>query len=51
MEAPIETDPSQAVGTAKELIDTYCKTILAERGKPAVGTLQVSALTKETLRV
>ncbi len=50
MEASIQTDPSLAIGTAKELIETCCKTILAERGKPVVGTPDVSVLTKETLR-
>lgn len=50
MEASIDTDPSLAIGTAKELIETYCKTILAERGKPVVGTPDVSTLTKETLK-
>src|SRR5260221_4053006 len=38
MESSIEADPSLAIGTAKELIATCCKTILAERGKPVVGT-------------
>ncbi len=50
MEASIETDPSLAIGTAKELIETYCKTILAERGKPVDGTPDVSTLTKATLK-
>lgn len=50
LEASIETDPSLAIGTAKELIETYCKTILAERGKPVAGTPDVSTLTKETLK-
>ena len=50
MEASVETDPSLAIGTAKELIETCCKTILAERGKPVVGTPDVSTLTKETLK-
>lgn len=50
MEASIETDPSLAIGTAKELVETCCKTILAERGKPVVGTPDVSTLTKQTLR-
>lgn len=50
MEASIETDPSLAIGTAKELIETCCKTILAERGKPLVGTAEVSTLTKATLK-
>ncbi|HAB16620.1 MAG TPA: abortive infection family protein [Verrucomicrobiota bacterium] len=50
LEAAVETDPSLAIGTAKELIETCCKTILAERGKPVSGTPDVSALTKETLK-
>lgn len=50
LEASVETDPSLAIGTAKELIETYCKTILAERGKPVAGTPNVSTLTKETLK-
>jgi hypothetical protein len=50
LEASVESDPSLAIGTAKELIETCCKTILAERGKPVTGTPDVSTLTKETLR-
>lgn len=50
MEASICTDPSLAIGTAKELIETYCKTILAERGKPVEGTPDVSRLIRETLK-
>jgi hypothetical protein len=50
LEAAVETDPSLAIGTAKELIETCCKTILAERGKPVCGTPDVSTLTKETLK-
>ena len=50
LEASVETDPSLAIGTAKELIETCCKTILAERGKPVAGTPDIPALTKETFR-
>ena len=50
IEASVESDPSLAIGTAKELIETCCKTILAERGKPVTGTPDVSTLTKETLK-
>jgi hypothetical protein len=50
LEAAVETDPSLTVGTAKELIETCCKTIRAERGKPVSGTPDVSTLTKETLK-
>jgi hypothetical protein len=50
MESAVESDPSLAIGTAKEIIETCCKTILAERGKPVTGTPDVSTLTKETLK-
>jgi hypothetical protein len=50
MESSVESDPSLAIGTAKELIETCCKTILSERGKPVTGTPDVSTLTKETLK-
>ncbi len=50
MEQSVETDPALAIGTAKELIETCCKTILAERGKPVSGTPEISTLTKETLK-
>jgi hypothetical protein len=50
LESSIETDPSLAIGTAKELIETCCKTILAERGKPVDGTPDVSTLTKQTMK-
>lgn len=50
MQSCIETDPALAIGTAKELIETCCKTILAERGKQIGGSPEVSTLTKETLK-
>jgi hypothetical protein len=50
MESAVESDPSLAIGTAKELIETCCKTILAERGKPVSGTPDLSTLTKKTLK-
>lgn len=50
MESSVESDPSLAIGTAKELIETCCKTILSERGKILEGTPDVSTLTKETLK-
>jgi hypothetical protein len=50
LEASVETDPSLAIGTAKELIETCCKTILAERGKPVVGTPDMPTLTKATFK-
>lgn len=50
MEQSIENDPDLAIGTAKELIETTCKTILRERGKPVVGSPDISNLTKNVLR-
>jgi len=50
MEASVEEDPSLAIGTAKELVETCCKTILTERGKPVAGTPDVPTLTKETFK-
>jgi hypothetical protein len=32
------------------LVETCCKTILAERGRPVTGTPDMPALTKETLK-
>jgi hypothetical protein len=50
MEKSVDSDPDLAIGTAKELIETCCKTILAERGKPVTGTPDIPVLTKETLK-
>ena len=50
MEDSVETDPSLAIGTAKELIETCCKTILSERGKEISGTPDIPTLTKATLK-
>lgn len=51
MKDSIETDPSLAIGTAKELIETCCKTILGERGQEISGTPDIPTLTKATLKV
>ena len=37
MEAAVEDDPGLAIGTAKELVETTCKSILELRGKPVSG--------------
>lgn len=50
MEDSVETDPSLAIGTAKELIETCCKTILSERGQEIPGTPDIPTLTKATLK-
>jgi len=50
IEQSIDTDPSQAIGSSKELIETCCKMILAELGKPVTGSPDIPALTKQTLK-
>ena len=46
MSASVESDPALAIGSAKELVETCCKTILAERGKPATGKEDLLDLVK-----
>ena len=41
MEASVEQDPELAIGTAKELVETVCKTILEERGEDPKGEMPV----------
>ena len=50
MEDAVQADPSLAIGTAEELIETCCKTILSERGQEISGTPDIPTLTKATLR-
>ena len=50
IEQSINDDPALAIGTAKELVETCCKTILSERGKPITGTPDIPTLTKATLK-
>jgi hypothetical protein len=50
MEAAVESDPGLAIGTAKELIETTCKTILRERGVELPGNPDVGELTKRTFK-
>jgi 23S rRNA pseudoU1915 N3-methylase RlmH len=50
MEQAVEEDPDLAIGTAKELVESCCKTILQERGESLPGKPDVSALTKATLK-
>jgi hypothetical protein len=50
LEESVQKDPSLAIGTAKEMIETYCKTILAERGKNIQGTQDLMTLTKQTFK-
>jgi hypothetical protein len=50
IEDAVETDPWLAIGPAKELIETVCKTVLEERGKPVAGTPDIPTLTKTLLK-
>jgi hypothetical protein len=48
MESSVETDPTLAIGTAKELIETCCSTILVELGVTPNKEWNLSRLVKET---
>jgi hypothetical protein len=50
LEDSVEKDPSLAIGTAKELVETCCKTILAARGKELPGMPDIPTLTKATYK-
>ncbi len=50
IESSIETDPGLAIGTAKELIETCCKTILSDRGKSADETSGITVLMKQVMK-
>ena len=51
MRNSIDDDPSLAIGTAKELVETTCKTILNERGVDVDPNWDVTRLVKETRKV
>lgn len=51
MEAAIHDDPGLAIGTAKELVETVCKTILSERDVEIEGTPNVPKLVKQTTKL
>jgi hypothetical protein len=50
MEQAVDSDPDLAIGTAKELIETCCKSILEERGKAIPGMPDMPTLTKTTFK-
>ena len=50
MESAIERDPELAIGTAKEFLETICKSLLKERGVEYAKDEDVPALTKKALR-
>lgn len=51
METSIETDPELAIGTAKELVETACKTILQARNVEIDKRWDVPKLMKQTAMV
>jgi len=51
LKGSVDDDPDLAIGTAKELIETTCKTILEERGIPFEESVDISKLVKETRKV
>lgn len=48
IERGVNGDPTQAIGSAKELVETCCKTILAERGKPVTDKPELLPLVRRT---
>jgi hypothetical protein len=50
MQTSIEQDPELAIGTAKELIETACKTILAHYEVDVEKTWDVPKLMKEAAK-
>lgn len=50
METAVYNDPSLAIGTAKELVETCCKTILKERGIDLPSRSDLPKLVKHTSR-
>jgi hypothetical protein len=51
LKASVAEDPALAIGTAKELIETVCKTILEARGIPFAADADIGGLVKETRKV
>ena len=51
MESSIENSPHTAIGPAKELIETSCKSIFEERGKTYDNDWDLTKLMKETTKL
>ena len=47
LENAVDRDPALAIGTAKELVETCCKTILSKRGVPVTKSDDLVNLTKK----
>lgn len=50
MESAVINDPRLAIGTAKELVETCCKTILARKNVSVSASLDLPQLVKETTK-
>jgi len=50
MEQSVESDPALAIGSAKELVETCCKTILKDRNSLTPDKSDLSQLVKATLK-
>lgn len=50
MEAAVEADPELAIGTAKELVETVCRTIMNATGEAADTSWDIPRLLKETAK-
>lgn len=50
MEAAVNNDPDLAIGTAKELIESCCKTILSERKVDIGSSMDIPKLVKATVK-
>lgn len=48
MRSSVDSDPGLAIGTAKELVETVCKTILVERNCAVEADWDIARLVKET---
>jgi len=51
MEGAVDTQPDLAIGTAKEFVESICKTILDERQEPYGRNDDVPALVRKTTKV
>ena len=50
MRAAADADPELAIGTAKELLESICKTILTERGTPPSKSEDLPGLVRSTVK-
>jgi hypothetical protein len=51
MEGAVDADPELAIGTAKEFVESICKTVLDERNEPYAKTDDLPALVRKTTKV